>query len=65
MYLLVAWGTVGGAVSVREAFGGTRILDLPMWWVYAALAPGLALSAVLAAQQALTLWRQPLAGDTA
>lgn len=55
MYSLLAWRTATGAVSVKEAFETTMILGLPMWWAYAALAPGLALAAVIALVQALML----------
>ncbi len=65
MYVLLAWRTTAGAVAVQAAGETTMIISLPMWWVYAALAPGLALSALLAGQQALALWRQPLAGEAA
>ena len=33
------------------------IRELPTWWVYASLAPGLALAAVVALAQAWTHWR--------
>jgi len=49
---VLAWRTGVGAVSVREAMETTMILDLPMWWSYAVLVPGLALTAVVAAIQA-------------
>jgi len=49
---VLAWRTGVGAVSVREAMETTMILDLPMWWSYAVLVPGLALTAVVAALQA-------------
>jgi TRAP-type C4-dicarboxylate transport system permease small subunit len=52
MCALLAWRTGIGAVSVREAHEASMILDLPMWWVYASLAPGLALTAVVALVQA-------------
>lgn len=52
MCALLAWRTGVGAVSVREAHEASMILDLPMWWVYASLAPGLALTAVVALVQA-------------
>ena len=58
MYVLLAWRTMVGAVSVQEAFEQTMILGLPMWWAYASLAPGLALSAVVALWQSQRLWRQ-------
>jgi TRAP-type C4-dicarboxylate transport system permease small subunit len=53
MCALLAWRTGVGAVSVREAHEASMILDLPMWWVYASLAPGLALAALVAAVQAV------------
>jgi TRAP-type C4-dicarboxylate transport system permease small subunit len=49
---LLAWRTAVGAIAVREGGETTMILALPMWWVYASLAPGLALAAVIALQQA-------------
>jgi TRAP-type C4-dicarboxylate transport system permease small subunit len=49
---LLAWRTAVGAVSVRDAFETTMILGLPMWITYAVLAPGLALTAVIAFVQA-------------
>jgi TRAP-type C4-dicarboxylate transport system permease small subunit len=61
MCALLSWRTSVGALSVREAGETSMILDLPMWWVYASLAPGLALTALIALVQA---WRgargQPL-----
>lgn len=61
MCVLLAWRTSVGAVSVREAMETSMILGLPMWWVYAALAPGFALTAAIAFVQG---WRhlrlQPL-----
>jgi len=49
---VLAWRTGVGAVTVRESMETTMILDLPMWWSYAVLVPGLALTAVVAALQA-------------
>lgn len=50
---LLAWRTAVGAVSVHGAGETTMILGLPMWISYAVLAPGLALTAAVAAAQAL------------
>lgn len=55
MYFLLSWRTSIGAVSVKEAFEATMILDLPMWWAYASLAPGLAFAGVIALVQAVRL----------
>lgn len=48
---LLAWRTAAGAMAVHEAQEQTMILGLPMWWTYAVLAPGLALTAVIALVQ--------------
>lgn len=55
MYLLLAWRTVVGAVSVHQAFEQTMILGLPMWWAYAGLAPGLLMAAIVALWQAMLM----------
>jgi TRAP-type C4-dicarboxylate transport system permease small subunit len=51
VYVLLAWRTSAGALSVREAGETTMIISLPMWWAYASLAPGLALAALIAVLQ--------------
>lgn len=51
---LLAWRSAVGALAVREAQETTMILGLPMWITYAALAPGLALTAVIALTQVFT-----------
>lgn len=56
-YALLAWRSAAGAVAVRQVHEASMILDLPMWWVYAALAPGLALAAAVALRQAVQRWR--------
>jgi len=53
MCALLAWRTGVGAISVYEARETSMILGLPMWWVYASLAPGLALTALVALVQAV------------
>ena len=49
---LLAWRTGAGAFAVGGAGETSMILGLPMWWIYAALAPGLALAGVIAVVQA-------------
>ncbi len=51
MAALLAWRTVSGAIAVHAAGETSMIVDLPGWWVYAGLAPGLALSGVIALAQ--------------
>jgi TRAP-type C4-dicarboxylate transport system permease small subunit len=53
MVALLAWRTAAGAFAVGGAGETSMILGLPMWWVYAALAPGLALAGVIALYQAV------------
>ena len=55
MCLLLAARTAAGALAVQEAGETTMIIGLPMWWAYAMLAPGLALTAVIALWQGLRL----------
>jgi TRAP-type C4-dicarboxylate transport system permease small subunit len=54
---LLAWRTAAGAVSVYQASETTMILGLPMGHTYAVLAPGLALTALIALVQTLRHWR--------
>jgi TRAP-type C4-dicarboxylate transport system permease small subunit len=55
MCALLAWRTGVGALAIRESQETSMILELPMWWAYASLAPGLALAALIAALQAVLL----------
>lgn len=57
MYCLLAWRTGAGAIAVREAGETSMIISLPMWWAYAALAPGLAIAACVALAQAVILFK--------
>lgn len=57
MCALLAWRTSMGALNSREYNETSMILSLPMWWAYASLAPGLALTALVALHQAQGLWR--------
>jgi TRAP-type C4-dicarboxylate transport system permease small subunit len=52
MYGVLSVRTLYGAVAVYESFERTALLDLPGWWTYAWLAPGLALGCVIALVQA-------------
>jgi TRAP-type C4-dicarboxylate transport system permease small subunit len=52
MYGVLSVRTLYGALAVSSAHETTPTLDLPMWWTYACLAPGLALACVVALTQA-------------
>ncbi len=52
MVILLAWRTGSGALSVSGAGEMSMILGLPMWIVYAVLAPGFALTGLIALYQA-------------
>ena len=53
MCALLSARTAAGAFAVGEAGETTMIIGLPMWWAYAMLAPGLALTALIALWQGL------------
>lgn len=57
MVALLAWRTAVGAAGVREAGEETMILGVPLWWMYALLAPGLGLTALVALIQAALHFR--------
>jgi TRAP-type C4-dicarboxylate transport system permease small subunit len=57
MCALLAWRTAVGAVSVAGAGETSMIISLPMWWTYAMLAPGLALTTFIGLWQAQRLFR--------
>lgn len=48
---VLAWRTAVGGAAVHEVGETSMILSLPMWWVYVSLAPGLALSGLIALAQ--------------
>jgi TRAP-type C4-dicarboxylate transport system permease small subunit len=58
MYGLLAWRTGSGAFAVAAAGETSMIRSLPMWWVYASLAPGLALAGLIAVVQAAVHFAQ-------
>ena len=53
MVALLAWRTAAGAASVKVAGEESMILGLDMWLVYAVLAPGFALTMLIAIHQAV------------
>ncbi len=58
MYVLLAWRTSVGAQTVYAAHEMTMALELPQWWTYACLAPGLALAGLIALMQAFMHFTQ-------
>lgn len=50
---LVAWRSTLGGLSAWRSNAGSMLLGLPDWWVYAVMAPPLALTALIALAQAL------------
>jgi TRAP-type C4-dicarboxylate transport system permease small subunit len=55
--LLVTWRLAAGTLSMREAGETTTILGWPVWWTYALMVPGVALTAIAGAYVAWTHWR--------
>lgn len=60
---LLAWRTGVGALSVKQAHEQSMILELPMWWAYASLAPGLAVAGLVALLQAWGAWQGRAVGE--
>lgn len=58
MMALVAWRAAIGAISARHSGETTMILGFPIWWSYAAMAPGLALTSVVALFCAWRAWTE-------
>ena len=52
MVALLAWRTAAGAASVKASGEESMILGLDMWVVYGVLAPGFALTMLIAIYQA-------------
>lgn len=55
---VLAWRVCAGAVSMREAGETTTILGWPLWHAYAAMVPGIALTAVIAFRTAIEHLRE-------
>ncbi|HWQ37292.1 MAG TPA: TRAP transporter small permease [Burkholderiales bacterium] len=58
MMALVAWRAAAGAFSAHQSGETTMILGFPIWWSYAAMTPGLALTAVVALFCVWRAWRE-------
>lgn len=55
---LVSWRLMAGTISLREAGETTTILGWPVWWTYALMVPGAALTAIAGFYTALERLRQ-------
>jgi TRAP-type C4-dicarboxylate transport system permease small subunit len=55
---LVAWRAGAGALSAFRSGETTMILGFPIWWSYAAMTPGLALTSLTALHGAIRAWRE-------
>jgi len=55
---LVAWRTCANAVSLKAAGETTMLLGFPLWISYAAMTPGLALTAIAALYSAAAAWTE-------
>ena len=54
--LLIAWRTAVGLVSIRASGETTTILQMPTWWTYAAMLPGIALTSAVAFRDAFRMF---------
>jgi len=56
--LLVAWRTGVGLVTLRASGETTTILQMPTWWTYAAMLPGIALTALVGFRDAFRMYAE-------
>ena len=56
---LVTWRVAAGGVDIHAAQERSMLMDLPMWWPYALMLPGLCLCVVIGATQTWALCRAP------
>ena len=59
---LVAWRLAAGTLSMREAGETTTILGWPVWYTYALMVPGVALTAIAGFYGAWVHWRTATRG---
>jgi len=55
---LCAWRLAVGTISMRESNETSAILGWPIWYTYAAMVPGIALTAIAGFYVALLRWRE-------
>lgn len=55
---VVAWRTGAGAIAAKASNESTMILGFPLWIGYAAMVPGLVLTAIAALQTARVAWNE-------
>ena len=56
--LLIAWRTGAGVFTMRASGETTTILGMPAWWTYAAMLPGIALTALVGFRDAFRTYRR-------
>lgn len=54
--LLIAWRTAVGLETMRTSGETTTILQMPAWWTYAGMLPGIALTALVAFRDAYRIF---------
>jgi TRAP-type C4-dicarboxylate transport system permease small subunit len=58
MLALFAWRTAVGAATVKAAGETSMIMGVPLWYGYALMVPGLALTVLVAIRSAVQDWRR-------
>ncbi|NDY90405.1 TRAP transporter small permease [Ideonella livida] len=48
---LIVWRVAAGAVAMHESQESSMLMNLPLWWPYALMLPGLALAVVIGSHQ--------------
>lgn len=55
MLMLIAWRVAAGGLSMKASGEGSMLMELPLWWAYALMLPGLCLAALIGAIQTVDL----------
>lgn len=59
---LIVWRVAVGGVAMKENGERSMLMDLPLWWPYVLMLPGLSLCVVIGAVQTVQHWRDAQRG---
>lgn len=60
---LIVWRVAVGGMAMKEAGERSMLMDLPLWWPYVLMLPGLTLCVLTGALQTVQNWRELTRGQ--